>query len=167
MAERDLIIKEKVKYVGYADFKNLYSYAHDWIKGEQYILTEDVYTEKVKGNGKDLEILWTATKKITDYFKIELILKWRIFGMEDVEVEVDGKKKKMNKFVELGIEIKGSLFKDYGNQWNKSATTRFFKELYHKYVIPARTDQMKVRVEEDVQNFKEEMKALLELTGKK
>ena len=166
MAEKDTIIKEKVKYAGYGDFKNIYSYAHDWLKGEQYSVTEEQYIEKVKGSAKDIEIMWIASKKITDYFKIDINFKWKILAMEDVEVEVDGKKKKMNKFAELGIEIKGVLVKDYANNWKKSATTKFFKELYNKYIIPDRTNEMKLKVEKDVQDFKEEIKALLELTGK-
>jgi len=167
MVEKDLILKEKVKYSGYGNFKDIYAYAHDWIKGEGYSIVEDEYTEKVKGASKDLEIKWKVSKQITDYFKIELDLKWRVLGMEDVEVEIVGKKKKTNKFIELGIDIKGTLVRDYNNQWNKTATTKFFKELYNKFVIPARTNHMKIRVEEIVQGFKEEMKALLELTGMK
>jgi len=167
MAEKDAIIKEKFKYSGYGDFKNAYTYAHDWLKQENYNIVEDQYTEKVKGSLKDVDIVWKTSKKITDYFKIEIELRWKILGMEDVEVEIDGKKKKMNKFIELGIEMKGGLVKDYKNEWNKSATTKFFKEIYNKFVIPDRTEKMKEMVEKDVQDFKEEMKALLELSGKK
>lgn len=167
MAEKDVILKEKIKYAGYGKFADAYSYAHDWLKQEQYTVIEEQYTEKVKGSSKELDIIWKATKQITDYFKIELDLKWKILGLEDVEVEIDGKKKKMNKWAELGIDVKGSLVKDYKNEWNKSATTKFFKEIYNKFVIPSRTEQMKNEVEKIVQDFKEEMKALFELSGKK
>lgn len=167
MAEKDVIVKEKLKYSGYAKFSDAYSYAYDWLKGDGYSVTEEQYTEKVKGNSKDIEIVWKASKKITDYFKSDLDIKWRVLGIEDVEVEIDGKKKKTNKLMELGIELKGTLVKDYQNEWNKSATTKFFKEIYNKFVIPSRTDQMKDNVEETVQKFKEEMKAFFELTGKK
>lgn len=167
MAEKDVLIKEVIKYAGYSDFKNLYSYAHDWIKGEKYSVTEDQYVEKVKGNSKEVEVYWTASKKITDYFKSELSIKWRILGMEDVEVEVAGKKTKMNKFAEIKIEIKGILIHDYSNQWNRTPQTNFLKGLYHKYIIPERKKQMEDKVEDDVKDFKEEIKAFLELTGKK
>lgn len=167
MAEKDVILKEKIKYSGYGKFGDAYSYAHDWLKQEGYNIIEEGYTEKVKGNSKDVEISWIASKQITDYFKIEVNLKWRVLGLESVEVEVDGKKKKMDKWVELSIDVKGTLIKDYKNEWNKSATTKFFKEVYNKFVIPSRTEQMKEKVEKIVQDFKEEMKALFELTGKK
>lgn len=167
MAEKDVILKEKIKYSGYGKFSDAYSYAHDLLKGDGFGVIEEQYTEKVKGNSKDVEVSWKASKQITDYFKMELDIKWRVLGLESVEVEVDGKKKKMDKFMDLGIEIKGTLVMDYKNEWNKSATTKFFKDIYNKFVIPSRTEQMKDRVESAVQGFKEEMKALFELTGKK
>ena len=167
MAEKDVIIKEVIKYSGYGDFKNMYSYAHDWLKGEKYSITEDQYVEKVKGSSKEIEVAWSASKKLTDYFKAELSVKWRILGLESVEVEIDGKKKKMDKFAEAKIDIKGTLVHDHSNQWNKTSQTNFLKALYNKYIIPERTEQMKNKVEDDVKDFKEEMKALLELTGKK
>jgi hypothetical protein len=167
MAEKDVVIKEVLKFAGYTDFKNFYSYAHDWLKGEKYSVTEDQYTEKVKGNSKEIEVVWKASKKLTDYFKAELDVKFRILGLEDVEVEIDGKKNKMNKAAEIKVEIKGTLIHDYGNQWNKTATTSFFKSLYNKYIIPEHTEKINNKVEDDVQNYKEELKAFLELTGKK
>lgn len=167
MAEKDVIIKEKLKYTGYGDFKDIYNYAHDWLKGELYSVTEDNYGEKIKGNSKELDIAWKASKKLTDYFKVEMDVKWKVLGMEDVEVEIDGKKKKMNKFAEIKIELKGSLVRDHSNQWNKSATTKFFKEIYNKYVIPSRTTQMEDKIEDDVKNLKDEIKAFLELSGKR
>ena len=167
MAEKDVIIKEVIKYAGYGDFKELYNYAHDWLKNEKYSVTEDQYTEKVKGSSKEIEIKWSASKKVTDYFKSELNVSWRILGMETVDVEVDGKTKKMDKFAEVKIDIKGTLVHDHSNQWNKTSQTNFLKALYNKYIIPERTEQMKQNVvEKDVKDFKEEIKALLELTGR-
>lgn len=167
MAEKDNIVKEKVSYAGLGDFKALYKYARDYLEGENFNVIEDSYSEKVSGSSKDIEIEWTAAQKLTDYFKATLKLKWRVIGMSDVEVEIDGKKKQMNKFIGLGIEIKGILEKDYNSKWEGTATHRFFKDAYHKFVIPSRVDQKEERVMGAVQNFKEEMKAFLELTGKK
>lgn len=167
MGEKDTVVKEKFKYAGLGDFKEVYKFARDWFWKEDFNLVEDSYTEKILSNGKELEIEWTATKKITDYFKIIIKPKWRILGMTDVEVEIDGKKKKMNKFVELGIEIKGVLEKDYSSKWGTSGYEKFFKEVYQKYVIPERTDKKEDEVRDFVQDFKEEMKAFLELTGRR
>ncbi len=167
MVEKDRVIKEKVKHSGLGNFKDLYKFAREWLENEGFSLTEEEYGEKLAGNAKDIEFKWTAARKMTDYFKMVLNLKWRIIAMTDVEVEVDGKKINMNKFGEIYIEIAGTLEKDYSSKWEGTSMQKFFKEIYHKYVIPARTEQKEDQVKGVVQQFKEEMKAFLELTGRK
>lgn len=167
MVERDQIVKEKVKYAGLGDFKALYKYAREWLEKEGYNVIEDSYGEKVSGNSKEIEMQWSAAKKLTDYFKATFKFTWRILGMSDVEVEIDGRKKSMNKFGDLSIEIKGTLEKDYNSKWEHTATQKFFKDVYHKFVIPKRTDEKEDSVKRDAQDFKEEIKAFLELVGRK
>lgn len=167
MVERDLILKEVVWFVGITNIKDVYNYAYEWLRSEDFTITEDKYKEVVKGDEKELEIKWVVNKKISDYFRANLEFMWKVLGMKDVEVEIDGKKKKMNKVAELTIKINGKLEKDYNSKWGPSSIQTFFKDLYHKYVIPQRTEQMEDKVREYVQVFKEEMKAYLELTGKR
>tara|TARA_Y100000310_G_C20445840_1_gene698358 strand:- start:287 stop:790 length:504 start_codon:yes stop_codon:yes gene_type:complete len=167
MVEKDTIIKEAVKFAGIGDFKGSYNHAYEWLKEEEFSITEENYVEKVSGDGKDIEIAWTASRTLTDYFKISLSIKWRILGMSDVETEIDGKKKKMNKFAEIKIDTKGVLVKDYDSKWEKTGMLKFLKDVYQKYVIPGRTKEKEGQVAEIVQDFKEEMKAFFALTGKK
>lgn len=167
MVEKDTIAKEKLKYAGLIDVEQAYKFAYEWLKKEDLNVSEDEYSEKVKSGGKEIEIKWTASKKLTDYFKVTLGLKWRILGMSDVEVEIEGRKKKMNKVADLSIEIKGTLERDYSNKWEGSAFNKFIKDVYNKYVIPQRTDQKEGQVHGMVEDFKEEMKAFLELSGRK
>ena len=49
----------------------------------------------------------------------------------------------------------------------KNRLWKFLKETYQKYIIPGRTKEKEKQVEAVVQEFKEEMKAFLALTGKK
>tara|TARA_Y100000034_G_scaffold134864_1_gene204599 strand:+ start:5364 stop:5864 length:501 start_codon:yes stop_codon:yes gene_type:complete len=166
MAEKDVIIKEKMKYSGFGNFKEIYQYAHDWLKGEEFQIAEDKYDEKVTGDSKDLEIVWKVSKKLTDYFKMELKIKFKVIGMTDVEVQIDGKKKKMNEFRFFEVHLSGILVKDYQSQW-KTPSFRFLKELYDKFIIPKRTETMEEKVEKITIDFKDEIKAILELTGKR
>jgi hypothetical protein len=166
MADKEQIIKEKVSNSGYFDFTGLYSYAHSWFKDEGYGVDEEKYTEKVKGSSRDINIEWKATKKQSDYFKFEYSIKFEIKELTEVEVETDGKKKKMNKG-SLEIEVKGVLIKDYDSKWESSPFNKFMRDVYNKYVIPSRVNDMKDRVANDVKNFKEEIKAYLELTGRR
>lgn len=167
MVEKDTILKEKVWYVGICNIKDIYNYAYEWLKDEDYFIIEDKYKETAKGDSKDMEIMWKCNKKITDYFRINIEIFWKILGMIDVEVEIDGKKKKMNKVAELTATIKGVLEKDYTSDWGATGFHKFLKEAYNKYIIPSRTEEMEVKTAEIVQDLAEEIKAMLEFTGKR
>ena len=168
MVEKDELIKEKVSHTGLGDFKAAYKHAHSWLKEDKgYNLIEEKYSEKIEGDSRAIEVEWTASKEITDYFKVVIKVKWKIEGMVDVEVEIDGRKKQMNKYKKLEIEIKGILEKDYKGNWNSNQTQNFFKEVYHKYIIPERINKKEEECIKTVQDFKEEMKALFELTAKR
>lgn len=166
MVEKDNITKEKVKYSGLVSFKDAYKFAREILDEGGYGVSEDSYSEKVSGNSKEIEISWAASKKLSDYYKSVLKIKWRVLGLSDVEVEVDGKRKNMNKVADLSIEVSGVLERDYDNKWEGSSMQKFFKEVYNKYVVVERTREKEGKVAGDVENFKEEIKAYLELTGR-
>jgi hypothetical protein len=166
MADKNLLLKEKVEESGLFDYSGLYGYAHGWLKENGYGVSEDKYSEKIGASSKDIDIEWKASKKITDYFKIEHSIKFEIKGMSDVEVEIDGKKKKTNKG-KVAIEIKTILINDYKSNWESSPFMKFLRDIYDKYIIPNRNDQMAGQASGDALAFKEEMKAFLELSGRR
>lgn len=166
MAERDLIIRERVDHSGIFDFKAFYNYAHSWFKEEGYGVVEDKYSEKVSGNARDIVITWIISKKLSNYFKVEMKVEFEISGLTDVEVEIDGQKKKMNRGKVKG-DIKAALTKDPDSKWDVNALYRFMRDIYNKYVIPGRIESMQDHVREDVITFKEELKAFLELSGRR
>jgi hypothetical protein len=166
MAEKDLIVKEKLDHSGVFDFPAFYSFCHGWLKYEEYFVVEEEYAEKVSGNAREMVIKWNASKTLTDYFKIEIKIKFEIYGLTDVEVEMDGKKKKMNKAL-VKMEIRGTLIKDPGSNWEGKPWYRFMREAYDKYIIPKRVDDLGEKVANDVRAFKEEIKSYLELYGRR
>jgi len=166
MAEKDLVLKEKVEHSGLFAFPGLYSYVHSWLKDENYGINEDKYSEKVSGNKRDLLIEWKASKRLSDYFKIEIAVKYEISEMTEVEAEIDGEKKKMNKG-NVSIELKGTLVKDYDGKWETSAFSKFMRDVYNKYVIPSRVFEISNMVEGNVRKLKDQIKAYLELSGRR
>jgi alpha-amylase/alpha-mannosidase (GH57 family) len=166
MSEKEEIIKEKLDYSGLLKFADLYKYAHSWLDEEDYGVVEDKYEEKISGNSKDIEVEWKCTKKVSDYFKNEIKLKFEIKGLVDVEVEVDGKKKKMQQG-KVKVELKGTLIKDPESKWEGSAFYRFLREVYNKYIVPQRVDEKEESIEDDVKDLKEEIKSFLDLIGKR
>ena len=167
MSEKDILIKEKMDHSGIFDFAGFYSYAHFWFKDHNYDgVTEEKYSEKVSGNTKDIFIEWKAVKRLSDYFKIEQQIKFEISGLTDVEVEIEGKRKKMNKG-KIGVEVKGVMIRDPDSKWDKTPLSRFFREVYNKYVIPGRVIAIEEKIMADTRSWKEDLKSFLELTGKR
>lgn len=165
MVEKDVLIVEKMATSGIFDFSGFYSYAHSWFINENYAVYELRYSEKVSGNSRDIIIEWVAIKRYSDYFKFEIGLEFKIKDLNDVEVEIDGKKKKSNKG-NIDIEIKGVLVKDPDSRWDLSPFSRFMRDVYNKYIVPSRIDQVKDLLIADAKKFKEETKAYFDLVGK-
>lgn len=166
MPEKDKLIKEKLEHVGLFDFGEMYAYAFNWFKNESYSLVEDKYTEKVSGGNRDIEFEWTAGNKLSDYFKAEIKLKLAVDGMSDVEVEIDGKKRKMNKG-RIRMDFSGTLIRDVGAKFEEKGTWKFMREWYNKYLIPDRLDKMEDKVKDDMRDFKEKLKVFLEMSGRR
>lgn len=166
MAEKERLTKEKVERSGLMDFKAFYSFAHSWLREENYDVEEEKYSETVNGNTRDIVIEWKATKTLSDYFKHEIKIKYDVKELSDVEVEIDGKKKKMNKGKIL-IEITGNLIRDPESKWDITPWYRLLRDFYNKYIVPGRIDSHRGKLTNDVVTLKEEMKAFLELSGKR
>lgn len=166
MAEKDKITVEKVKRSGIFDFKDVYQFAYRWLTGEDYDVHEEKYIEEAQPDAKKIEIKWVAEKKISDYFKIELKLEWRIIGMKDVEVEQEGKRIKTNKGT-FEVKITGTLIKDYEGTWDGNPTGKFLRGIYEKWIIEGRIRQYEAKVFGEVEDLAEQMKAYLTVEGLK
>src|SRR3989344_1186902 len=167
MADRIYLLSEKLDHNGLFDFNALYSFAHFWLKEDNnYDVLEERYNEKAGSSGRDIHIKWSASKKVSDYFAMELKIEIEIKGMTDVEVEIDGQKKKMNKG-KISFNVKGALSRDPDNKWDLYPFYRFIKDVYNKYIIPGRVDYFKKDVIKEGQELKEEIKNMLESSGRR
>ena len=133
MVEKDQVYSQKVKHTGIWDFKETYRYLYDWLIDNDYLVTEKNYNEKITPTGKEIEIIWEARRKISDYFRFIIKVDWRILGMTDVEVEEDGKKVNMNKG-STELKVNAILEKDYEHRWVNSGFLKFLRGVYDRYL---------------------------------
>jgi hypothetical protein len=165
--EKDTIFSSKIKYSGIFKFSEFYKFSYDWLTEEFGLaVVEEQYIEKIKGTSKDIEFKWTGTKEVTDYFKFEVKVKFKILGMEDVEVVQDKVKTKMNKG---GIEVKisSTLLRDYKGKFEASFFQKFVRGIYEKWVIPSRISQYEDKLVGKSDEFLSQLKAYLDLEGKR
>jgi len=167
MAEYDKILSTKIKYSGFFNFRDLYQFCHDWLVEDFGLdVTEKKYQEKLAGDAKEVEIEWEGYKKVTDYFKFKVSVKYRIIGLKNVEINQGGKKIKTNDG-SVEIRLAGTLIRDYAGKFETNAFRKFLRSVYEKWVIPSRIDQMEGKLFGDSNEFLEQTKAFLTMEGKK
>lgn len=165
MSQKKEVYKQKLKQKGYWNYDELYNMAFHWLKDHGFGLKEALYNEKLQANGKEIVITWEAKKKVTDYFVHKITLDWHILGLNDAEVEIDGKKTKTNKG-ELEITFKGILINDYEQRWEDKPLWKFLRGVYEKYVIRETVDEYEDDIEDDVKELISDMKAFLRIPAR-
>jgi hypothetical protein len=165
MAQKKEIYKQKLKQTGYWNYDGLYKMTYNWLKDAGYGLSETLYNEKLQGNGKEIVIKWEAKKKVTDYFARKITLDWHILGLNDAEVEIDGKKIKTNKG-ELEIAFRGIIIKDYEERWEDKPLWKFLRGIYEKYIIRETVDEFEGDMEDDVKGMIADTKAFLRISAR-
>ncbi|MBS3071306.1 hypothetical protein J4407_03335 [Candidatus Pacearchaeota archaeon] len=167
MAEKDTVYSSKIKYSGVFSFKDFYKFCYEWLTEETGLtITENKYSEKISGDSKSIEIKWSGTREMTDYFKIEADVSFMVMGLTKVEVNENGKKIETNKgTVQLGI--KSSLVRDYNGKFETTAFNKFLRGVYEKWVIPSRINEFQGKISSDSDEFLAQAKAYLDLEGKR
>jgi hypothetical protein len=166
MSEKDQVFKGKIKQSGIFSFKDFYNFAYDWLRDENYDVYEKKYSEKVKGESKDIEIEWNAERDISDYFKFSIQLSWLITGLKSVEVQKDGKKEKMDSGA-MEIKFKAILIKDYEDRWENQPFWKFLRGMYERYIIRARITDYEIKILSELEEYIAQLKAFLALEGQR
>jgi len=167
MTEKDTIFSSSIKYNGVFSFTDFYKFCYDWLKEETDLdISEDKYVEKLSGDSKNINIEWTGTRKVTDYFKFEIKVNFEIIGLTKVEIVQNNTKIKTNKGgVKVGV--KGTLIRDYQGKFETTAFKKFLRSIYEKWVITSRIEQMEEKLIGDSDEFLSQSKAYLDLEGKR
>jgi hypothetical protein len=168
MSEKDIIFNSSVKLKeGIFDFKEYYKFCYDWLAEEtELLLSESKYNEKLVGDGKNIDIEWNGFRKLTDYFKFDAKVKFKIIQLKKVEINQDGRKIKMN-HGEVKLSIKGTLVRDWQGKFETNAFKKFLRSVYEKYIIESRIDQFEEKIITDCDEFLNQAKAYLDLEGKR
>lgn len=167
MTEKKQIFSSKVKYDGVFSFKDFYKFCYDYLTEEiGFKVAETKYAEKITGDAKEIKIEWEGEKKVTDYFKYAVKLKFHIVGLKNVEIQREGKKIQTNKGA-VEINVEGIIVSDYEGKYNTSPTMRFFRSVYEKWIIPSTIEQLENKLVSHCDGFLGEAKAYLDLEGKR
>ncbi len=163
MAVKDRVFKGKIKQKGIYDYKAFYEFIYDYLSEEEYDVHESLYHDTAKGDAKDLNIQWSATKIISDYFKFEITLGWIILGQKKIKLNRDGKEVSMDSGT-LEINFEATLIKDHENKWN-SGFLKVLRDIYDEYIIRSRIDDYEVQLFEEMNEIIATIKSYLAIEG--
>ena len=167
MAEREIMFSSNVKYAGIFSLENFYRFCYDWLTEEtELLLSERKYSEKLKGELKEVDIEWIGKRKVTDYFMFEVKVVFRILELVKVEIMQDNVKIKTNKG-RIEIKVTGTLVRDYDGKFEATAFKKFLRSVYEKWIIRSRIDQFEEKLITDCDEFLNQSKAYLDLEGKR
>jgi len=165
--EKDKIFSSKVKYEGIMDFKEFYKFCYQWLSEETALdIIENKYAEKISGDSKNIKVEWAGSRKVTDYFKFLIEVKFEVLNLTSVEITKDGRKLKMNNG-SVEVAVKGTLIRDYEGKFEKTATRKFLRGIYEKWVIYSRVKEYEGKLIGDCNEFLSQAKAFLDLEGKR
>ena len=167
MAEKDKIFTSKIKYNGIANFGDFYKFCFEWLRDETELsLSETKYSEKLSGDSKNIDADWSGSRVMSDYFKFEAKVSFKVVGLTNIEITQDGKKIKTNKG-SIEVSVTGTLIKDHQGKFEKTGFQKFIRGIYEKMVIPSRLEQFQDKIKSDCDEFLSQAKAYLDLEGKK
>jgi len=166
MSEKDKITESKVKHTGLFDFREIYSFIYTLLTDMEYSVEEKGYTEKTKGDQKELEVNWLAKRKISDYFRFQIKIDIKTYRMTNADAVKDGVKVSMNKG-DFEVKFAAFLERDYENRWENTSFIKFLRGLYERYVIKSTIEGYHAQLENEFNDLANQTKAFLDMMGKK
>jgi len=163
MPERKLVIEElNVGFEGIMNIRDIYKLIDDWLFGNNYDKVELVNVEYLRPEGKYIELNLEPYKKVSDFVKNVIKIRIVAKNVKDVDVEEDGKKRKMQEG-NFSMTLTGILETDYEGRWEQKATIFFLRVLVDKYIYKFYTDKFENGLAKDVKEIATQVKSFLNL----
>src|SRR3989338_8198428 len=122
MVEKEKVSGGNLVHAGLFDLKGTYFFFKRWLQDQQYSVFERKYSEKIRAEGKELEIQWEASREVSDYFKFIWSITFFVVGLTKQEVHGS----KLDKG-EMSIRIEAFIEKDYESKWQSHPFVKFFR----------------------------------------
>jgi hypothetical protein len=126
-------LKPRIVYVGIFDYQKLVRTIATWFADQGYEFHEDMFKHKVPSpSGSEQEFGFRGWRKTTEYVQYWIILKCHIWELKEVDILVDGAKKKMAKG-KLQLILSMEVFFDYNEKFKTPSAVKI-QNFLHKQV---------------------------------
>ncbi len=163
MAERELIVDHiRLTYEGLFEATELYKLIDGWFREKGYDKREIKNVEKVRPEGKYVELELMPWKKVTDYLMFEIKLRIIMTDLKEVEIEKEGRKMRLNQG-SVKIVFDGYFTTDYENRWENKPAYYFMRTLFDKFFLRSYTDKYKGTLVSETNQLHSTVRAFLNL----
>ncbi|MCB9358453.1 hypothetical protein H6503_00835 [Candidatus Woesearchaeota archaeon] len=120
-------------YSGIFDYQKLIKVIAGWFANQGYEFHENVFKHKVPSpSGSEQEFKFSGWRKVTEYVQFWIYVHGHIWEIKEIEVLVDGEKKKMAKG-KIKFVFTSDVWLDYNGKFNTPVAVKIQKFL-HKHV---------------------------------
>lgn len=153
----------KIAHTGIFDMEELYKLVKWWLElkgygSEDKTFREEKYTERIKGDAKNIDIRWKAEKIINDYVSYVMTITFQTIAMGEVEIEQEGRKVKVNSG-KITVKMDSKVVLDRQDKWKSD----FFRNLYQNFIIKDRIDAHCGDLYNHTYTIHDEIKAFFEM----
>ncbi len=153
-----------IRKKGIIDLYEIYNLVPDFFTAKRFFVQEKQFKQK-KGTakGKEFEIIWYIERKIDEYKKFVADVNVYIDNAVEVDVEKDGKKKKMFKG-DAHIRLQMAIIKDWQKKWTGPFRSKL-KKYYEAYLIDEELRSRTAEMYQIMFELSEKIKKILEIEG--
>ncbi len=126
---------QMIKYYGIFDYPGLLRTIYNWGLKQGMEMHDKKSKHKIPdARGAEQEQTLVGWRKVDAYVKFWFTVSTRAEYLKDVDVIVDGKKKRLTQG-KIRIRITGYVELDYNNRFETSPFMEKVRDFYHKYII--------------------------------
>jgi len=163
--KRLVIDQMKMRYDGLFDASELYRIIDGWFYEKHWDKKELVNTELVRPTGKQLNIVMHPWKSISDYHKLWLHIRINILDLQQVEVELDGVKTRLQQG-KFFLVLDGFVYSDRHSNWSQRPLHWFIQMLAELYFFRPHYAKAEAWLRSDVEDIMNKLKNYFNLYQK-
>ena len=164
MVEVSPVFDGKVVHAGIFEFREMYRFLYEWFRQFEYLVQEKKYSEKIKADGKEVDIEWICLRKISEDYRFRMRVLIRIIKLVTVEVQEGGVSVKRDKG-DIEVKFYSYIERDWQNRWDQHPITKFLRGFYERYMLRGRMEFFEDKLKDEVDETMSQLKAFLALMG--
>jgi len=161
MSERHLALDHlKFGYEGLFNAGEVFAIISTFFYEKGYDWNERVNEEIITPNGKQMHIIVTPWKNVSDYYKIIVKITLNVIDLKEVEVEQHGQPLKLGQGV-IRMTTDAYVVSDRKDKWAESTLKWLFMVITEKYFFRDHLAKFETWVKSDVEDLMHKIKTYL------